>query len=131
AEAWRWLGAVTETRRRYVRRITLLRPDAGAVILLTELLDADGYPATHLLAVYLARWQIEQVFQQITEVFSLDHSIGCTPPATVFQASLCLVIYNLTQVLRACAVAASATTLSIDEVSSEKLFADLREELQG
>jgi len=48
------------------------------------------------------------VFQEITEVFELRHLIGCSPRATVFQASLCLVIYNILQVLRGYAAASQA-----------------------
>ena len=78
----------------------MTRPNDEAVLLVTDLLDGAAYPATALLATYLMRWQIENVFQQITEVFALDHLIGCTPQATVFQASLCLVIYNVLQLIR-------------------------------
>jgi IS4 transposase len=63
------------------------------------LLDAELWPATDLLFVYLTRWQIENVFQAITGVFALRHLMGCTARATVFQASLCLLMYNVLQVL--------------------------------
>jgi IS4 transposase len=97
---WGWLGAVKQgCRRRYVRRITLERPGEEEVALLTDLLDAELWPATDLLSVYLTRWQIENVFQAITEVFALRHLMGCTARATVFQASLCLLMYNVLQVL--------------------------------
>jgi Transposase DDE domain len=100
-EEWGWMGAVSQGDRRcYVRRIWLERPGAEAVVLVTDLLEAALYPARDLLAVYLERWQIETVFQKITEVFELRHLIDCTPQATVFQASLCLVMYNVLQVLR-------------------------------
>lgn len=35
-----WVGAEANTHRRFVRRLTLLRPGEEAVILVTELLDA-------------------------------------------------------------------------------------------
>src|SRR5262249_35752726 len=95
-----WLGSAADKRRRYVRRITLSRPGEQDVTLVSDLLDGAAYPAADLLAVYLLRWQAEGVFQQITEVFELRHLIGCTPQATVFQASLCLVIYNALQLVR-------------------------------
>ena len=82
-----------------LRRITLFRSDsnkkdAGAknnkkakgsardadeeddVVLLSNLLDRDAFSATDLLALYKHRWGIEQVFQQVTETFSLKHLIG-------------------------------------------------------
>ena len=70
-------------------------------MLMTDLLDERRYPADDLLEAYLARWRIERVFQQITEVFALEHLIGSTARATIFQAAFCLVLYNLIQVVRA------------------------------
>jgi hypothetical protein len=128
-QEWGWMGAASDRRRRYVRRITLERPGQEAVILVTDLLDPDRYPATDLLAVYLARWQIENVFQAITEVFELRHLIGCTPQATVFQASLCLMMYNVLQLLRGYIAAARPEPLRVDALSAEMIFRDLHEEL--
>src|SRR5262249_58614500 len=120
-----------DARRRYVRRITLERPGAEAVRLVTDLLDGQAYPAADLLATYLLRWQIENVFQAITEVFELRHLIGCTPQATVFQASLCLVMYNVLQVLRGSAAVVAAEPVAVEALSAEQIFADLHEELVG
>jgi hypothetical protein len=102
-----------------------------AVILVTDLLDGDAYPATDLLAVYLARWQMETVFQAITEVFGLRQLIGCAPQATVFQASLCLVIYNLLQVIRGYAAQVAPEPTPVAALSAEQIFVDLHEELVG
>lgn len=99
-EEWGWLGAEDNPRRRYVRRITLHRPGEEAVVVVTDLLGAERYPADDLLTVYLARWGIERVLQQSTEVFALQRLIGSTPQATVFQAAFCLVLYNMGQVVR-------------------------------
>lgn len=130
-QEWGWMGAVTDRRRRYVRRITLERPGQEAVILVTDLLDEQAYPAADLLAVYLMRWQIENVFQAITEVFALQHLIGCAPQATVFQASLCLVIYNVLQVIRGYAAQAAPEPTPVAALSAEQIFTDLHEELVG
>ncbi|MCA1837765.1 MAG: transposase, partial [Actinobacteria bacterium] len=62
---WGWLGCEQAKQRRVVRRITLSRPGEETIILLTDLLDAAQYPANVLLELYLARWGIERVFQQI------------------------------------------------------------------
>jgi len=132
AEDWGWLGAVKQGgRRRYVRRITLERPGEEEVALITDLLDEVLYPAADLLATYLARWQIENVFQAITEVFELRHLIGCAPQATVFQASLCLVMYNVLQVLRGYAAAVAPEPTEMEAWSAEQIFTDLHEELVG
>ena len=80
-----------------VRRIPKVRAGAGEedVQLVTSLLDARAFPAEVLLELYRQRWDIEQVFQQITETFNLSHLIGCAPQAILLQFSLCLLLYNL------------------------------------
>lgn len=124
-----WMGAPSNPRRRYVRRIVVERSGDEAVIVVTDLLDVEEYPAEDLLAVYSDRWQIETVFQQITEVFELRHLIGCTPQATLFQASLCLVIYNILQVIRGYIAAARPVPTKVEALSAEMIFRDLHEEL--
>jgi hypothetical protein len=126
-EEWGWLGSPANKHRRYVRRITLHRPGEEAVVLVTDLLDADSYPAADLLAVYLERWGIERVFQKVTEVFGLQGLIGGTPQATIFQFAFCLVLYNLIQVVRG--YVAEAQERPAETISVEKLFADVTEEL--
>ena len=128
-EEWGWLGSAKDKRRRYVRRITLQRPGQEDISVVTDLLDEVKYPAEDLLEVYLTRWQIENVFQAITEVFALNHLIGCTPQATVFQASLCLVIYNILQLLRGYIALARPQPTPVGALSAEMIFRDLHEEL--
>jgi hypothetical protein len=126
-EEWGWLGRPSHPQRRYVRRITLQRPGDKPVILVSDLLDENRYPAADLLAVYLCRWGIERMFQQVTEVFGLKGLIGSTPEATVFQFAFCLVLYNLIQVLRA--YVAQAEQRPVETISTEKLFEDVTREL--
>lgn len=126
-EEWGWLGSVANPNRRYVRRITLERPGEEAVILVTDLLDENQYPASDLLATYLQRWGIERVFQAITEVFSLQHLIGTTPQGTLFQLAFCLLLYNMIQLVRA--YVAQGADQKIGSVSSELLFDDVRRQL--
>ncbi len=128
-QEWGWLGAVSNKQRRYLRRITLLRPGEEAVILMTDLLSADDYPAPALLDVYLARWRIERVFQQITEVFSLKRLIGSTAQATIFQGAFCLILYNLIQVVRGYIAAGRPEIRRTEELSSEQIFYDVRRQL--
>lgn len=126
-EEWGWLGREDNRERRYVRRITLERPAEKPLVLVTSLLDADVYPAADLLEVYRRRWGIEQVFQQVTEVFGLEGLIGSSPEATVFQFSFCLVLYNLIQVMRA--YVAQAQDRPTATISTEKLFEDVTRQL--
>ena len=126
-EEWGWIGQSGDPRRRYVRRIWLKRPGQEDVILITNLLDREKYPAGDLLTVYLERWGIERMFQQVTEVFQLKSLIGGTPQATVFQAAFCFLLYNLIQVMRA--YVAEGQKLKIQEISSENLFYDTQRQL--
>lgn len=117
---WGWLGSEHAKHRRFVRRLTLYRPGEETIILLTDLLDATVFPATELLDLYVARWSIERVFQQITEVFHLQTLIGTTPPGTVFQLAFCLLLYNMVQVVRA--YGATAQARPVPTISTELLF---------
>jgi hypothetical protein len=77
-QEWGWLGRPADRHRIYVRRVTLDRGEEESVVLVTNLLDERSYPVTDLLDLYLLRWGIERVFQQVTEVFSLKHLIAWT-----------------------------------------------------
>lgn len=124
-EDWGWVGP--ENKRRYVRRIHLDRGKEEELILLTDLLDADKYPADDLLEIYRGRWGIEQMFQQVTEVFNLASVIGSTPRATIFQASFCLTLYNMIQVVRA--YIAKGQQRPVTTISNELLFDDVVRQL--
>ena len=126
-EAWGWLGSPRNAKRRYVRLITLERPAAEAICLVTDLLDAERYPASDLLALYRLRWGIEEVFQQVTEVFHLQALIGTTPQGTVFQFAFCLLLYNLLQVVRG--YIATAQARPAPTISLELLFDDVHRQL--
>jgi hypothetical protein len=124
---WGWLGSERAKVRRYVRRLTLHRPGAETIILLTDLLDAVQVPANERFDLYLARWSIERVFQQITEVFHLQTLIGTTPQGTVFQFAFCLLLYNMVQVVRA--YVATAQARPVPTISTELLFDDVQRQL--
>lgn len=125
-EEWGYLGK-DKKRRLYIRRITLFREDDEDVILVTNLLDAEQYPATDLLDAYLSRWGIERVFQQVTEVFHLQRLISSSPEGTVFQFAFCTLLYNMIQVVRA--YISDAQRMSPEKISTELLFNDVHREL--
>jgi hypothetical protein len=128
-EEWGWLGRAEHKQRRFVRRITLRRAKHEPISVVTDLEDADRYPATDLLDLYLCRWGIEHVFQEVTEVFGLKGLIGSSPEATLFQFAFCLLLYNILQVVRA--YVAHGNQRSVPEVSTEKLFVDVQNQLIG
>lgn len=126
-EEWGWLGSPKDPRRLYVRRLTLQRPGEKDVAIVTNLLDSAEIPGQDLLDVYLQRWTIERVFQQVTEVFQLESLIGCTPQGALFQFSLCLLLYNIIQVVRG--YIAELEQRPAATISSELLFRDVRDQL--
>jgi hypothetical protein len=130
-QEWGWVGVVSDSRRTYVRRVHWLRDaNQAPLIVVTDLSDGQRYPAAAVMALYLHRWQIESVFQEITELFHLRKLIGCTPEAVTFQTAFCMVIYNIVQLVKAyLAEVGPAEPLSIDEVSTKMLFNDLSREL--
>jgi hypothetical protein len=111
------------------RRITLSREGEETVVLLTNLLDRKQYSAVDLLDLYRHRWSIEQVFQQVTETFSLSHLIGCAPKAVLLQFAFCLVLYNLMQVIKLYVAEDGRVLASV--VSMYYLFSDVRTELEA
>jgi len=130
-EKWGWVGRRSRSDRLYVRLITLHRPEIndGDIILMTDLIDPAAYPTVDLLKCYKRRWGIEQMFQQVTEVFDLKHLIGNTPKAAIFQSAFCLQLYNIIQVIRG--YVAHDGDLEVDKVSGEKLFDDVNRQLIG
>jgi hypothetical protein len=127
-ESWGWLGRPAHKGRRYVRRIHLARPGEDEdLILVTDLVDAEAYPAADLLWLYQERWGIERVFQKVTEVFGLERLIGSTPEACIFQFAFCLLLYNLVELLTS--YVAQAKKCEVEKISKEKLFDDVQREL--
>jgi hypothetical protein len=126
-QEWGWIGQAKDPRRYYVRRLTLYRPGEQDVILLTDLLDEQKYPAEDILDAYLLRWGIETCFQRVTEVFNLRQLIGGSPEATVYQASFCLLLYNVVLVARG--YVAEAEQLAAEEISLGELFNDVQRQL--
>ena len=99
-EEWGWLGGPDNKNRVRVRKITVDRPSGGPFTLLTSLLEADRYPAFDLLILYRRRWGIETMFQKVVQTYDLRNLIGGTPEATIFQAVFCLLLYNITLIVR-------------------------------
>jgi hypothetical protein len=126
-EEWGWLGKPNAARRIPVRKITVFRKDAEAFSIVTNLMDADRYPAVDLLMLYRHRWGIETMFQQVVQTFDLRHLIGSTPQATVFQAMLCLLLYNTTLIIRD--YVAQGAKQEPKKVSPKRLFDAMVREL--
>jgi hypothetical protein len=122
-----WVGSPRDPRRLRVRQITLARAEEEDVILVTNLFDATRYPAELLLELYLQRWTIERVFQQVTEVFHLDTFVASSPQGAIFQFALCALLYNLLQALRS--YLAVAHQHAVRSLSTEMIFVDACKQL--
>jgi len=112
-----------------LRRITLLRPgEKDNVVLLSDLLDRQQFDTPDLLELYRKRWGLENMFQQVTQTFALQHLIGCHPQAILFQFAFCLLMYNLIQVIKSYVAADGKVDAAV--VSTYGLFYDVKRELQ-
>jgi hypothetical protein len=89
-----WLGKPGSKSCIRVRRITVTRDGKPDVIIVTSLLDTTAFNGSDILDLYALRWTIETVFLHITKEFDLRHMIGSTAEATIFQFSMCLLLYN-------------------------------------
>jgi Transposase DDE domain len=128
-EEWGWLGKPNNPHRTRVRKITVTRANDEPFVVVTSLLDADRYPAIDLLTLYRSRWGIETMFQQVVQTFDLRNLIGATPQATVFQATICLLLYNITLTIRD--YVAVGAKREPKTVSTKLLFDDVVRQLTG
>jgi DDE family transposase len=137
-EEYGWLGSPTDKRRRFVRRVTWKRTDHKDLAVVTDLTNRQAgqdaaipepISAADLIDLYLIRWKIETVFQDVTVVFGLRKLIGSTPEATAFQAAFCMVVYNAIQVVKSYLAAVQPMPLSVDDVSNTMLFTSIRRQL--
>ena len=126
-EDWGWLGKPGNPNRVRVRRIVVDRAGDDPLVLVTSLVADDAASAAELLTLYRRRWGIETMFQRVVQVFDVRHLIGASPGATVFQAVLCLLLYNSTLIVRDY-VAAGAKRAG-DTVSLRLLFEELVRDL--
>jgi len=130
-QRWGWLVRGKETQRTPrpqipVRQLTVQR-STTTLVLLTSLLDAQAYAVDDLLDSYLARWDIEGMFQKVTDVFHLRHLFSTTPQGMLFQLVLAFLMHNLIQVVKQVIVQEQGREEA--QVSTAMLFRDIQEEL--
>jgi Transposase DDE domain len=130
-ERFGWITRGKETVRRpaeriAVRQITVER-DKETLVLITSLIDANAYPVDALLDTYLDRWDIEHMFQTVTEVFGLKPLASSSPQGTLMQFIMCLLISNMVQLIKL--HIAASQKIPEQHISSETLFRDVAEEL--
>jgi Transposase DDE domain len=139
-EEYGWLGSPTDKRRCFARRVTWKRSDHKDLSAVTDLTDrtpgqavdaSEAIAAADLIDLYLTRWKIETVFQDVTTIFGLRKLIGSTPEATAFQAAFCMVVYNAIMVVKSYLAALQPKPMSVDDVSNMMLFTSIRKELSA
>src|SRR5262245_45533529 len=123
------IGIISSTRegQQVARQITVKRGNLPDLVILTSLTDADAYPAVDILAIYALRWNIEEMFQKVSEVLQLSYLIGSHPRAIMFQTGLCLMMANVLTVLRG--IVASAQSRPVETISVSKFWYDLHRQL--
>lgn len=126
-EEWGWLGNPIDPRAVYVRKITVYQGKTDILSVVTSLLDSKKFPAADLLEVYAHRWDIEKLFQRVTEVYCLNELISSTPKATIFQAAYCFFLSNTILTVRA--FLANRQDVTPEEVSEYQVQYDVRGEL--
>lgn len=109
-----------------VRMITVKR-DNQDLVFITSLVDSKRFPVDDVLDAYLDRWDIENVFQQVTQVFNLKELFSTSPKGMMFQQVYCFLIYNAIHVVKS--IIAHHKERPVQSLSSEMLFRSIREQL--
>jgi hypothetical protein len=128
-QQWGWVvrGKETAQRRKIeVRQITVERAKEP-LVLLSSLLDPVAHPVDDLLDAYLARWDIEGMFQKVSEEFGLRHLFSSSPQGMLFQLVLGFLMHNVVQVVKQ--VLVQEQERDEKRVSTALLFRDMQEEL--
>ena len=123
------IGILSSTRegRQAARQITVKRGKLPDLVLLTSLTDRDAVPAQDLLTVYGLRWNIEESFQKVSQVFQLSYLIGSHPKAIMLQTALCLTMANVLTVVLA--LLAKTQKRPVETISTAKVWYDLHRQL--
>lgn len=110
-----------------VRHLTVERPNEEPVRWFTNLMDQEAYPAVDLLELYRHRWDIEDLFREVTTLFGLKKFVGCTPEAVIFQSMLCLLLANIVYLVQG--YVAVSQNRACREISTKNLMREVRRDL--
>jgi IS4 transposase len=118
-------GAVLRLRRILIKLDKPTRDGDTEVALLTDLTVAQAGALT-LARLYLERWQIEAVFQVLTETLQCEHPRLGYPKAALFAFCVTAVAYNVLAVIKA----ALRVTHGTDKVENEVSVYQVTEEIR-
>jgi len=123
-------GTVLQLRRIVIQLDQPTRDGETEVALLTDLTVAQADALT-LARLYLERWQLETVFQVLTQTLHCEHPARGYPKAALFAFCVTLVAYNVLAVLKAALRVVHGTQKVQEEVSLHHLTTEIRETHRG
>jgi hypothetical protein len=118
-------GAVLELRRILIKLDEPTRDGEMELALLTDL-TAEQADALTLARLYRKRWQIENVFQVLTETLKCEHPARGYPKAALFAFCVTLVAYNILAVIKAALRVVHGTEKVENEVSLHHVTMEIR-----
>jgi len=118
-------GTVLRLRRILIQLDKPTRDGDTEVALLTDL-EEEQAGALTLARLYLERWQIETVFQVLTETLHCEHPRLGYPKAALFAFCVTVVAYNVLAVIKA----ALRVVYGTDKVENEVSLYQVTEEIR-
>jgi hypothetical protein len=123
-------GTVLQLRRIVIKLDQPTRDGETELAVLTDL-PAEQADALTLVRLYLKRWQIETVFQVLTETLKCEHPQRGYPKAALFAFCVTLVAYNLLSVIKAALRVVHGAEKVQNEVSLHHVTTEIRETYRG
>jgi hypothetical protein len=123
-------GTALKLRRIVIKLDTPTRDGETELAVLTDL-TAEQADALTLARLYLKRWQIETVFQVLTETLKCEHPQLGYPKAALFAFCVTLVAYNILSVIKAALRVVHGTEKVQNEVSLHHVTTEIRETYRG
>src|SRR6266404_104466 len=123
-------GAVLELRRIVIKLDEPTRDGETELALLTDL-TVEQADALTLARLYRKRWQIETVFQVLTETLECEHPRLGYPKAALFAFCVTLVAYNVLAVIKAALRVVHGTDKVEQEVSLHHVTGEIRRTYTG
>jgi hypothetical protein len=117
--------------RRIVIKLDQPTRDGETELAVLTDLTAEQADALTLARLYLKRWQIETVFQVLTETLKCEHPQRGYPKAALFAFCVTLVAYNVLSVIKAALRVVHGTEKVQNEVSLHHVTTEIRQTHRG
>jgi Transposase DDE domain len=123
-------GEAVKLRRILIKLDKPTRDGEMELALLTDL-TVEQADALTLSRLYMKRWQIENVFQVLTETLKCEHPARGYPKAALFAFCVTLVAYNVLAVIKAALRVVHGTEKVENEVSLHHVTKEIRRTHSG